>query len=65
MHSSSKDRAFEAMCLLYGRQRDPAIGRALGAAAPRCIAHTRDVMARWNRLLRPYTRIDTGDTFSM
>jgi hypothetical protein len=65
VHSSSASRAFEAMCMLYGRQRDPTLGRALGADGPRCIAHTREVIAKWNRLLRPYTRLDTGNTFSM
>lgn len=63
VHSPSKDRAFEALCLLYGRHRDATIGRALGSDAATCIDHADGVIGMWNRLLAPYTRIDSGRTF--
>lgn len=63
-HSPSKDRAFEALCLLYGRHRDQTIGQALGKHAAVCDRHATDVMALWNGLLERHTRLDTGRTFS-
>jgi hypothetical protein len=51
------------MCLLYGRHRDPGVGKALGKAAAGCVQHAADVVGMWNRLLEPHTRIDTGRTF--
>jgi hypothetical protein len=64
VHSPSGDRAFEAMCLLYGRHRDPGVGKALGPkVAAGCVDHAAAVVAMWNQLLEPHTRIDTGRTF--
>lgn len=63
VHSPSKDRAFEALCLLYGRHRDANIGRALGTDAATCVDHAAGVIDTWNRLLAPHTRVDSGRTF--
>lgn len=65
VHSASKDRAFEGLCLLYGRHKDPSLGAALGTSGTICARHTQEVMDMWNRFLAGVTRLDTGRTFSM
>lgn len=64
VHSPSAQRAFEAVCILYGRHRDRDIGVALDGQAAGCITHAGEVIDRWNGYLAAYTRIDTGRTFS-
>jgi len=64
VHSPSAQRAFEAVCILYGRHRDRDLGVALDAQAAGCITHAGEVIDRWNGYLAAYTRIDTGRTFS-
>lgn len=60
VHSTSAARSREALCLLYGRHRDPALARQLGSAAPACIPHAAEVAATWNALLSPYCRVAGG-----
>jgi hypothetical protein len=62
-HSASIDRAAAAICILYGRQHDPALGAKLGQGAASCEAMTQDALRTWNGWLQPYTRLDTGRTF--
>lgn len=62
-HSSGAQRSIEALCILYGRHRDARAKKALGKRAQACIEYTDTVVARWNRLLAPYTRISSGNTF--
>src|SRR5262249_44018606 len=47
-HSASIDRAAAAICILYGRQHDPALAAQLGAATARCESLTADAMQTWN-----------------
>jgi hypothetical protein len=63
VHRPSSERAFVAVCMLYGRHRDPALGEALGAEAERCLESTARIVDAWNEALAPYTRLDTGRTF--
>jgi hypothetical protein len=65
VHSPSAQRAFEAICILYGRHRDAELGEALAAAADGCITHAADVIDTWNGYLAAHTRLDTGRTFSV
>jgi hypothetical protein len=63
-HGRSVHRATNAICLLWGRQHDPALAdRMAGERGARCDAYTSEVLATWNGWLRPYTRIDTGRAF--
>jgi hypothetical protein len=65
VHSPSAERAFEAVCLLYGRHRDPDLGVALDDQAAGCITHAAEIVDRWNAYLVAYTRLDNGRTFSV
>lgn len=62
-HSASIQRAAAAICILYGRQHDPALAAQLGSATAQCESLTADAMQTWNGWLQPYTRLDTGRTF--
>jgi hypothetical protein len=57
-HRHGDERAFAALCLLYGRLRNPEVGEALGADAARCIADTARVVDAWNQALAPYSSLD-------
>lgn len=62
-HSSGAERSFDAICILYGRQRSAREKKLLGNRAEACVAHTDRVVVRWNKLLAPYTRIASGNAF--
>lgn len=63
-HGNSAHRAANAICLLWGRQHVPQLADNMaGGRGARCEAYTSEALATWNRWLRPYTRIDTGETF--
>lgn len=62
-HGTSAQRAGEALCLLYGRHRDAALGQTLGPAASGCIERAARIAAVWNARLAPYTRVAGGRMF--
>jgi hypothetical protein len=57
-HRHGDERAFAALCLLYGRLRNPEVGQALGAEAARCVADTARVVDAWSQALAPYSNLD-------
>lgn len=63
MHSPSTQRAFDVLCLFYGRHQSPSLGERLCDQVPFCVDWTRRVVDQWNGVLRAYTRVDTGKTF--
>ncbi len=63
-HRSAQNRAFEGVCLLYGRYREPKLGKVLGQRFQQpCIDTYQDVFKRWNEALAPYSRVESGRTF--
>jgi len=63
-HGRSLHRTTNAICILWGRQHTPELANQMaGERGARCEAYTSAVLATWNGWLRPYTRIDTGNTF--
>lgn len=63
-HPPGTERAFDALCLLYGRHRDAEAKQRLGKNADFCMRWTQQIIRIWNRRLAPYTRIESGNTFS-
>jgi hypothetical protein len=63
VHSTDLERAQHAICMLWGRMHDPKLGARLADRAPGCQAYTDEVRSTWNRWLRPYTRLQDGNTF--
>ena len=63
-HGRSVHRTTNAICILWGRQHTPELAdRMAGDRGARCEAYTNAVLATWNGWLRPYTRLDSGNTF--
>lgn len=63
VHSSGQQRAFDMICLIYGRTGDQRIVRALKNAVTHCPQRAREVAATWNALLAPHTRVADGAIF--
>lgn len=54
VHRAGADRAIDVLCILAAR---------VNSGTPECTAFSTRVTSRWNAMLAPYTRIDTGNTF--
>jgi hypothetical protein len=63
VHSSGGQRAFDGICMLYGRLREPSAKRVLGDRADACIEQSIRIRDRWRDWLRPYSRVTGGRTF--
>lgn len=63
VHSTDLERAQHAICMLWGRMHDPKLGARLAERAQPCQSYTDEVRETWNRWLRPYTRLQDGNTF--
>jgi hypothetical protein len=64
VHSSGGERSFDALCLLYGRIGDPDAKRRIGEhRAQECVDWAGTIRRAWLRWLRPYSRVDNGETF--
>lgn len=54
VHRAGAERALDMLCIL---------GARTSRGTPECTAFTERITSRWNAMLAPYTRIDTGNTF--
>jgi hypothetical protein len=64
VHSSGGDRAFDGICLLYGRTGDHFAKRLLGPERTQgCIDWAVTIRDLWRKWVRPYSRVTNGHTF--
>lgn len=64
IHARGKDRATDAICLVWWRSRPALLASSMkGEVGRTCDAYAAEAFETWNTWLAPSTRLETGQTF--